>query len=344
MPAVGYCAYNYWSGLQVNQPYPGYIYDANNGNSLSTGPWWAYMNSANSTVTESACGGWASFSSPPTCWAIDCELTDFANNTLIPAFESYIIDPAETFYKRIEKLATTNPITDPGGFFEQLGEVAAIGVASSLGLGPAFVDAAGDSDFFSSPSAFLNQLEQTGRVYAAQTIETGATAAQVLLNETGVGEVLAGGDLLIQLTAQALQSVGAPNAVVQAILYGRALTNGINALGTCSSEAAAGDTPPSTGSISGAAELGEGATVAKAVQRYDEPTALKALATSVQAGVPISEAAASYAKKLGAQFDDNKLSFVLGQVQVLHDYDGANVNWTPDDYANCLAANTYSLG
>lgn len=343
------CRYEQWTGLQDPQPNNnGYPAGGLNGRQIElSGPLYAYLPAGSGgdlTLRDDWCGGYQFHSSAP-CLSVTCTLDSLLNSDLLPALQSYVVDPAKIFYNRLAKLVTTNPITSPKSFFTQLGEAAALYVVSALPGGASFVTAAGGSDFFSSPGALLNTLEQSGRLATAQTVAQTFTYGQALLNESGVGEVLSGADSVIVLTADALDKAGVPNGVVAAIRYGRALTNGLSAISTCSSSAAAGDTPPSTATNGAAVTVGRDAYgVAKALQRFKEPTALKTAATALRAGGTLSAAARTYAAGVRGALNDVKLSTTLAQVSVLHNFDGANVNWTPDDFASCLAANTYALG
>ena len=143
-----------------------------------------------------------------------------------------------------------------------------------------------------------------------------------------------------------LTELGAPSALTTAIRSARVLTNGINALKDCTVGAAAGNLPPTAPSASGAAKSDDGHALATTLgasykgKSLNEPPPLAKAYNSFPTGGTLSDAGVVVGDSTKEAANNSKVGIALGELELAHTLPGPNYNWTDDDYANCLAAET----
>jgi hypothetical protein len=244
--------------------------------------------------------------------------------------------------EQLVKVLQTNPFESLDAF-RNLAENLAVGALVFV-VGPEILLALPKVHSFvhSTVSNITNvrNLEDFGRFAGAFSVGLGVNALQSYLLKNSTLLKLAGADLLLSGGADLLDSAGAPSQLTKTIRTARILTNGTNAINDCSSGAVAGNDPPI------AADALEGADVAKyylAVRGEAKtwiagglPVPLVQKGTQGGTGILAPAVAGRYAAVQNAL-----RSSVKGALAgAMTSFDGAGHNWTPDEFAACLAAKT----
>jgi hypothetical protein len=259
---------------------------------------------------------------------------------------TYVLPVLKQFYSELDTVFTTDPFSSLSNF-ETWAKSAGILLLSAedpnageLMLGADYTGA------LDSPGDFATYLGQVGRFAASTGVQTAFTVAQTAGLSGAVQIGLALGDAAIVEISNGLTDIGAPSALVTAIRSARVLTNGINALEDCTTEAAAGDEPPTAPSDGGTAESDTGSALSNALSNayhgsdLNEPPPLAKAYNSFPEGGTLSDAGSVVADATRDAAQDSKVSIALNEIQLAHALPGPNYNWTASDYSNCLAAET----
>jgi hypothetical protein len=300
---------------------------------------------SNLTITDNACGGsinrdagldWNIPTLTDVLGSVSDNVYQFASTYIAPVFVQ--------FYRELDTVFTTNPFSSLNSFeswAKSAGLVFATvtnPVVGALLLGADYTGALDD------PSDFANYLGQVGRFVAASGVQAAFTIAQTAGLGAAAQLALSLGDAAIQGLSSGLVAIGAPSGLVTAIRSARVVTNGINAIKACTTEAAAGDPPPDVNQtpISGDSASALGTALgakAKGAPLNAPPPLAGSLGAVAKAGT-LSEAGSILSSRLKTAAGNSGVGIALGELDVLHNLPGADVNWSASDYANCLAADT----